>query len=53
MVIEQAKGALAHAEGISTSDAFKLLRSRARSTHARIVDVAHDVLADLENRGTR
>ncbi|GAW51632.1 uncharacterized protein PD653_4247 [Nocardioides sp. PD653] len=50
IVIEQAKGALAQADGISTSDAFDLLRSRARSTRQRLVDVAQDVLAGLETR---
>lgn len=50
VVIEQAKGALAHAEGISTADAFAMLRTRARSHNERLVDVALSVLADLENR---
>jgi GAF domain-containing protein len=49
VVIEQAKGALARAESISTSDAFDLMRSRARSTRTRLVDVAHEVLAGLED----
>ncbi len=49
IVIEQAKGALAHADGISTSEAFNRLRARARSTHTRLVDVAEAVLADQEN----
>ena len=48
VVIEQAKGALAHAEGISPADAFAMLRSRARSHNERLVDVALRVLADLE-----
>ena len=52
VVIEQAKGALAHAEGISTSAAFDLMRARARSTRTRLVDVAQAVLSDLENRPT-
>jgi GAF domain-containing protein len=50
VVIEQAKGALAHADGISTAEAFELLRSRARSTNTRLVEVAQAVLSDLENR---
>jgi GAF domain-containing protein len=49
VVIEQAKGALAQADGISTSHAFELMRTRARSTRTRLVDVAQAVLADLEN----
>jgi GAF domain-containing protein len=52
VVIEQAKGALAYAESISPSEAFEVMRSRARSTRTRLVDVAHEVLATLENRGT-
>lgn len=51
IVIEQAKGALAQAEGISPADAFGVLRSRARSHNERLVDVALRVLADLEGRG--
>jgi GAF domain-containing protein len=50
IVIEQAKGALAHADGISTSEAFALMRSQARSTRTRLVDVAQEVLAGLETR---
>ncbi|WP_193605535.1 GAF and ANTAR domain-containing protein [Nocardioides dongkuii] len=50
VVIEQAKGALAQADHISPSEAFDLLRSRARSSRRRLVDVANDVLAQLEGR---
>ena len=50
VVIEQAKGALAHAEAISTADAFDRMRSRARATQSRLVDVAQEILATLENR---
>lgn len=48
VAIEQAKGALARANGISTSEAFELLRTEARSSRRRLFDVAHSVLADLE-----
>lgn len=51
IVIEQAKGALAHAEAISTSEAFDVMRARARSTRTGLVDVAREVLVRLENRG--
>lgn len=47
IIIEQAKGALAQADGITTGEAFDLLRSRARSTRKRLVDVAEELLSDL------
>lgn len=50
IVIEQAKGALAQAEGISTGEAFDLLRSRARSSRRLLGDVAQEVLTGLESR---
>lgn len=40
IVIEQAKGAVAALDGITTDEAFELLRSRARSSQKRLVDVA-------------
>jgi len=48
IVIEQAKGALAQQEGTSTADAFALLRSQARSSQRRLVDVAAEVLDQIE-----
>jgi len=48
IVIEQAKGALAQQEGTGTADAFALLRSRARSSQRRLVDVAAEVLDQIE-----
>lgn len=50
IVVEQAKGALAQADRITTSEAFDLMRSRARSTRRRLVDVAHEVLTSMEGR---
>jgi len=44
VAIEQAKGALANKLEIGTDEAFALLRSRARSTRRRLVEVAHDVV---------
>jgi GAF domain-containing protein len=49
IVIEQAKGALARAEGISTSEAFDLIRTMARSTGRRLHDVASAVVNDLDS----
>ncbi|WP_193612550.1 GAF and ANTAR domain-containing protein [Nocardioides lijunqiniae] len=48
IVIEQAKGALAQGDGITTAEAFDLLRTRARQERRRLVDVASEVLSDLE-----
>jgi GAF domain-containing protein len=45
VIIEQAKGALAQARGVTVDEAFQILRSRARSTHQRLSDVARAVLA--------
>jgi GAF domain-containing protein len=44
VVIEQAKGAVAALDDITTDEAFELLRSRARSSQKRLVDVAQAVL---------
>jgi hypothetical protein len=44
VVIEQAKGMLAERLGISTNEAFDLLRRHARANNAKIRDVARDVL---------
>ena len=49
VVIEQAKGAVAAVDGITTDEAFEVLRSRARSSRKRLVDVAQSVLD--EGRG--
>jgi AmiR/NasT family two-component response regulator len=44
VVIEQAKGAMAQSERISLDEAFTRLRTEARSTHERLVDVAQAFL---------
>lgn len=51
IIIEQAKGALARAQGISTSQAFELIRNMARSTGRRLHDVADAIVADLDTSG--
>ena len=43
--IEQAKGILMTTEGIDATAAFQRLRTAARSSRRRIVDVAHDLIA--------
>jgi GAF domain-containing protein len=45
-LIEQAKGMLMAKEGIDAASAFERLRTAARSSRRRIVDVAHDLIAD-------
>lgn len=47
IIIEQAKGALAQLEGTSPADAFLLLRSRARSSGLRLVDIATQTLEQI------
>jgi hypothetical protein len=44
-LIEQAKGMLMAKEGIDAATAFDRLRTAARSSRRRIVDVAHDLIA--------
>jgi transcriptional regulator with GAF, ATPase, and Fis domain len=46
VVIEQAKGALAHTHGIGVDQAFQRLRSYARNHNRRLVDLAQAVLTD-------
>jgi hypothetical protein len=43
IVIEQAKGFLSHSLGIDVDDAFKRLRSYARSNNRRLTEVAEDI----------
>ena len=44
IVIEQAKGALAHRLGVSVDEAFAILRQRSRTTGTRIHDLATSVI---------
>ncbi len=50
VVIEQAKGALAQMEGTTPADAFELMRSRARSSRRRLIDVAMEILEQTSQR---
>lgn len=45
VVIEQAKGVLAQQHGVSTEEAFRLLRAHARSTGTKLSALARDVVA--------
>ncbi|GAA1932788.1 GAF and ANTAR domain-containing protein [Nocardioides hwasunensis] len=53
IVIEQAKGALAQMEGSTPEEAFDLMRSRARATRRRLVEVAADVLDSIGQQRDR
>jgi GAF domain-containing protein len=46
IVIEQAKGAIAQAHGVSVDEAFTLMRDYARRTNRRLSDVAHTIVTD-------
>jgi transcriptional regulator with GAF, ATPase, and Fis domain len=46
IVIEQAKGAIAQARGLSVDEAFAALRGYARRSNRRLGEVAHTVLTD-------
>jgi len=49
VTIEQAKGALAQARGVSVDDAFVLIRSYARGNNLRLGEVARAVLTDPDH----
>jgi transcriptional regulator with GAF, ATPase, and Fis domain len=49
IVIEQAKGAIAQAHGMSVDEAFASLRGYARRTRRRLSDVAHAVVTNLDS----
>ena len=44
IVVEQAKGAVARAFGITVEDAFTLLRNHARNSRIRLTELAHTVV---------
>lgn len=49
IVIEQAKGAIAQAHGLSGDEAFTALRGYARRTNRKLTEVAQDMLADPDS----
>ncbi|MEV4280066.1 GAF and ANTAR domain-containing protein [Actinoplanes xinjiangensis] len=51
IVIEQAKGAIAQAHGLSVDAAFTALRRYARRTNRKLTDAAQDMLADPSRLG--
>ncbi|MCS5721032.1 GAF and ANTAR domain-containing protein [Herbiconiux sp. CPCC 203407] len=50
VVIEQAKGVLSHSENIDMTEAFNRMRARARTTGARLSDVAEKIISQAQNR---
>jgi len=50
IVIEQAKGAVAQARGVSVDEALIVIRNHARRTNRRLVDVAHTIVTDPAGR---
>jgi GAF domain-containing protein len=46
IVIEQAKGAIAQVRGISTDEAFVLIRAYARNHNRRLTDLAYAIVTD-------
>ncbi|MCS5718712.1 GAF and ANTAR domain-containing protein [Herbiconiux sp. CPCC 205763] len=44
VIIEQAKGVIAHTDGVDMEEAFRLLRARARNSGQMLSIVAHDVV---------
>jgi GAF domain-containing protein len=46
IVIEQAKGAVAQAAGVSVDEAFSRIRAYARSHNRKLTDVAHTIVTD-------
>jgi len=46
VIIEQAKGAVAQARGVSVDEAFASIRSYARRNNRRLTDVARTIVAD-------
>lgn len=49
IVIEQAKGAIAQARGVSVDEAFGLIRDYCRSNNVRLGEVARTITTDLNS----
>lgn len=47
IIIEQAKGAVAQARGVSVDEAFALIRAYSRSNHLRLGELARTIITDL------
>lgn len=51
IIIEQAKGVLAHASGIEVQEAFEVLRGYGRSHNSRLSGIAHQLVTGALNPG--
>jgi GAF domain-containing protein len=49
IIIEQAKGAVAQARGVSVDEAFALIRAYGRSNHLRLGELARTIITDLSS----
>jgi GAF domain-containing protein len=49
VVIEQAKGAIAQARGVSVDEAFTLIRGYARNSNRRLGEVARAIVTDVDS----
>ena len=47
VIIEQAKGVISHAYGVSPDEAFALIRNHSRRRRNRVADLAHTIVTDL------
>jgi AmiR/NasT family two-component response regulator len=46
IIVEQAKGALAQALGVSVDEAFELIRALSRNSNQRLVHIARDIVTE-------
>jgi GAF domain-containing protein len=52
ITVEQAKGALAQARGISVDEAFELIRAYSRNNNQRLIDIARTIVTDRSSLST-
>lgn len=52
IIVEQAKGAVAQARGLSVDEAFELIRTHSRNHNLRIVDIAQVIVTDRSSLST-
>ncbi len=52
VVIEQAKGVIAHSENVDMDTAFRLIRNRARNSGTRLSEMAREIVESFSERST-